>query len=377
MKLSAFILTRREAILADWEQDARGRIGSAPLVGIDEWRDHLGELLDTVARDLEDGSRTMGPPSDDGNKQADQNVEAVGEKHGARRAEQGLVVSELVAEFPVLRLCVQRLWIASLPSVSMADLDSLIRFDTAIDRALTQSVKEYMERLDQSRETLLGILGHDLRDPLATVIAGGALLADDAVDEATTREVARSVVSTGKRMHHMVVDLLDATRTRFGGRMPIHKRDADLGETVRSIVKEFAASHPDRHVDVSVVGDLRGQWDDKRLGQAVGNLLANALRYGKTDTPIRVSAAARDEILIAVHNDGPAIPDDRRALLFEPWANIDRGGTAARDPGHPGLGLYIANTIVVGHGGHIDVESTAEHGTTFTIHLPKSAATGS
>ena len=373
MQLSSFILTQRETILAEWENDARRRIAEMRNVSIDDLRDHLGELLDSVAHDIADGRPDEAPPTSDTSKRGDQPVDAVAEKHGARRAEQGMNVSQVVSEFPALRLCVTQLWLRSLHEPTLRDLETLRDFDRAIDRALTKSVNEFVGRLDQSRETLLGILGHDLRDPLSTVIAGGTLLARDGIDAAEAREVARRVVSTGQRMHHMVVDLLDAARTRFGGQMPIHRREVDLGETIRAIVAEFCTSHPERGIPVRVAGDLRGHWDDKRLGQVIENLLSNAGRYATPDTPILVTAlAANDEITVAVHNDGPPIPPEQRPLLFEPWSNIDRDKKSALDAGHPGLGLYIANTIVGAHGGRIDVDSGEGRGTTFTIHLPRS-----
>jgi len=371
MDLSSFITMNREVILADWEKDTRRRIEKVQAVGIAELRDNVDELLDTVASDLSDCRRTADTAGEaTTGRLPDGGIEAVAEKHGARRARQGLCVAEVALEFPTLRACVTRLWRRSQPAPTPADLDTLICFDAAIDRALTKSVAELTHRIDQSRETLLGILSHDLRDPLTTIIAGGGLLAEGGVDEAATRDVAHRIVSTGQRMHHLVADLLDATRMRFGGRLPIERRESDLGAAVRGIADEFATSHPDRSLAVSVTGNLHGQWDDKRIGQAVANLLANAFQHGQDHSPIRVSVGADDEVTIAVHNDGPSIPDERRAVLFEPWSNVIYGETVAREAGHLGLGLYIAKAIVTGHGGHIDVDSTHDRGTTFTIHLP-------
>jgi len=227
-----------------------------------------------------------------------------------------------------------------------------------------------MGRLDRSRGTFLGILGHDLRDPLSTVIWGGQLLLEGGIDDATAREVVTRIVATGERMHHLVTDLLEAVRTQLGGHIPLQRREADLGDTVRNIVGEFTTAHPDRDVHVSISGDSRGQWDDKRIGQAVANLTANAFRYGADGTPIGISVAADDEVTIAVHNDGPAIPEERRASLFDPFVSVNAGDAGAEDSQRLGLGLYIAKAIVDGHGGRIAVDSTPERGTTFTIHLP-------
>ena len=369
MELASFIQSHRENILAEWEREAEDRVAGHAIT-LAQLRDHLGELLDTVAEEL---CTPQVPTDRDVEGISRESVEAVAGKHGARRARQGVTVNEVVSEFPILRSCVVRLWVQSRSEMTQGDIESIIRFDEAIDRALKESVAEFMGQLDQARGTFLGILSHDLRDPLSTIIMGGKLVLEEDLDAATTRDIVGRMVATGERMHHLILDLLDATQTRFGGEMPIERRDADLGETVRSIAEEFSSTHPDRAVKLTVEGNPRGQWDDKRLGQAVGNLVGNALRYGKAKTPIDIAIAADEEVKIAVHNEGPAIPEDRLSSLFEPFRQAGPGQTAGRERGNVGLGLYIANEIVAAHDGRIDVESTPERGTTFTIRLPRKA----
>ncbi|HEY2162382.1 MAG TPA: sensor histidine kinase, partial [Gemmatimonadaceae bacterium] len=278
MHLVSFISSHRDAILAAWEKDARSRILADHDIDIVQLRDHLGELLDSVARDL--GAHRHAPVDsvDHGPTGTLNRVEAVAEMHGARRAQQGMTVKQVVSEFPILRSCVMRLWLQSRPPsyTTAADLDDVIRFDEAIDRALTESVGEFMDRLDRSRDTFLGILGHDLRDPLSTVIAGGKLLLESGLDQEQARDVLQRIVGTGERMNHLVADLLDAVRTQLGGQMPIQRRDADLGATIRNIANEFATARPDRKINLSLSGDARGYWDDRRVGQAVANLVTNA-----------------------------------------------------------------------------------------------------
>src|SRR5262249_18657518 len=169
MELAPFIATHREKILEAWETDARSRVPQDRRMSLGDLRDHLGELLATVADDLSGAAKDR--------------VQAVAEKHGCTGAAQGLTINEVIAEFPILRACVARLWLESLPASAAADVQPLVHFDEAVDRALRESVIEFMGRLDQSRETFLGILGHDLRDPLATVIARTTLLLEENLDE--------------------------------------------------------------------------------------------------------------------------------------------------------------------------------------------------
>jgi signal transduction histidine kinase len=155
--------------------------------------------------------------------------------------------------------------------------------------------------------------------------------------------------------------------------MPIARQPADLERTVRDTADEFRTSHPTRPVRVEVIGDLHGDWDERRIGQAIGNLLGNAVQHGAPDTAIDLSARGDDrEIALSVHNEGPPIPAARREHIFEPLT----GATSSRPSdgrvsGHLGLGLYITKAIVTGHGGRIDVDSSATGGTTFTMRLPR------
>ena len=365
MRLANFITAHREAILEEWERHAAAR---APrLANADELRDHLGDLLDAIASELASADRAGVVDN-----ASAANVDVVAESHGAHRAHEGITVQDMVIEFPVLRACVIRLWMQSLRASTLEDLEDLRSFDDAIYRALTESLSEFMDRLNRARETFLGILGHDLRNPLSTIITGARLLRDGHLDADRSRDILKRIVATGERMNQLVIDLLDFTRARISGQMPIERRECDLAATVHSVAGEFATSHPDRLVTVDVSGDLKGRWDEKRLGQAVGNLLGNALQHGATDKPIALSAQADErEVRIAVHNDGPPIPDHARESLFEPMAEGADQRARHRDPNHLGLGLYITRAIAAGHGGGIDVNSSAEHGTTFTIRLPR------
>src|SRR5262245_46957282 len=373
MKLSSFIETHLEEILQAWEKSASSRLqpteeaeSFAPL------RDHLGELLDAIARDLDSGERADDARNDQTRQREWPHVKAVAEKHGEGRAHQGINVKHMVREFPALRAWVTRLWLESLASVTTDDLADLIEFDAALDFALMHSVSTFVDQLNRARITFLSILGHDLRDPVFTIISAARLMLEEGFDPEKMRDVASRIVRTGERMHHLVVDLLDFTRSRVSGRMPIQRHESDLGHTIRTAADEFSTSHPDRPLNIDVSGDLHGSWDDRRMSQAIGNLLANAVHHGAEDKPIDISTWADEtEVAIAVHNEGPPIPKERRGQLFEPLNVVREREATGRNSGHLGLGLYIAKAIVSGHRGQIEVDSSSERGTTFTIHLPR------
>jgi signal transduction histidine kinase len=374
VKLSAFITTHLDDILREWKDVAVRREPRVEQEALATLYDQLGELLRAVARGLD------APPKDEAAKaelvahgDARDRIETVGKEHGADRAEQGFPLSLVISEFPLLRSCVARLWLRSTPSLSPEDSEDLVRFNEAIDLALTESVSKFVERVNRSKEMFVGILGHDLRNPLSAIIMSAKLMLELG-EEQQNKELAKRIVAIGERTNHMVADLLEFTRSRLGDRIPIARHDVDLEPVIREAADELTRSHPGRSVHIEVAGNLHGSWDDRRLIQALVNLLGNAADHGAADAPISVSAKGENgEIAIAVHNEGEPIPAARLEHIFEPLVQLasrkqDRGD---RSPSHLGLGLYIAKEIVAGHDGRIDVESSAERGTTFTIHLPR------
>src|SRR5262245_13294448 len=163
MTLSSFIETNREQILETWKRNALDRMPAPHRENLALLRDNLAELLEAIARDIDAASRAAPAPGDQAHPPTTWvHVQAVAAKHGDARANQGITLNEVVPEFPALRHCVERLWRQSLPAATAVDLEELIRFDEAVDVALTQSVTEFMNRLNRSREMFLGILGHDL-----------------------------------------------------------------------------------------------------------------------------------------------------------------------------------------------------------------------
>ena len=197
-------------------------------------------------------------------------------------------------------------------------------------------------------------------------MAGAALLAHAAADDQRQARIAARILNSAHRMERLIADLLDLTRTRLGGVIPLKADRTDLQRVCEEVVLEVQASHPDAVVRFDSHGDVTGNWDADRLAQVVSNLVGNAIEYGGK-TPVTVVASeARDRVKLTVHNDGDPIPPHTQTNIFEPLAR----GTS-EGPHNIGLGLFIARAIVVAHGGEIRLRSTAESGTTFELTLPR------
>ncbi|HSR98420.1 MAG TPA: ATP-binding protein [Kofleriaceae bacterium] len=240
------------------------------------------------------------------------------------------------------------------------------------DQASVAIEKTRLDERGQLRDRLIGIVSHDLRNPINTIMLGAsALLGLETLDPYAKKTVTR-IMSAAGRAGRLVSDLLDYTQASLGGGIHVQHGPAVLGTIVRGVVDELAAT--DRCFEVIEIGDTTAQLDADRIAQVVGNLLSNAVSYREPGTAIQI-AIGGDEgwVTMAVHNTGPVIPTERMADIFQPMTQLTLGtGRAERSVG---LGLYIVEAIVTAHAGTIAVTSTITEGTTFAVRLPRLRST--
>ena len=231
-----------------------------------------------------------------------------------------------------------------------------------------------LEAALQFRNRILGILGHDLRNPLTVILTSAGLLQRmDALDEKQQRAVTR-ITANANRIERMVHDLLDYTRIDQGNGIRIEPRDCDMLALCQQVLDGLQVIHPDRDIQLSAQGDTHGRWDPDRAIQVISNLVTNALDYSPPGTPVKVQIRGEgDAVLLEVHNAGAPIPEEILPQLFEAFQR----GSAERGParsGGLGLGLWIVQHIVGAHGGAVEVRSTPSEGTTFRLRWPRDAA---
>ncbi|WP_052519226.1 PAS domain-containing sensor histidine kinase [Archangium violaceum] len=227
------------------------------------------------------------------------------------------------------------------------------------------------KRAEQFRERLMGIVSHDLRSPLNGIaLTTEQLLRHEDVTGPVLAGVQRIARST-ERMSRMITDLLDFTRARLGGGIPLRLRPCQLVEQVRATLEELEVTHPGRIVLSHAPGSYTGEWDPDRLAQVVSNLVGNALQHGARDTPVEVRLGHEGStFILSVHNQGTPIPEALLPHVFDPFF---RGNDQPRQG--LGLGLYIVQQLILAHGGSITVDSRVDAGTTFTVRLPHHAPT--
>jgi PAS domain S-box-containing protein len=237
-----------------------------------------------------------------------------------------------------------------------------------IDVTEAKKAEKQIARELSFRERMMGVLAHDLRNPVSAVLGIAGLMRAQSSDEKTRQQLAL-IEQSARRMNEMIGTLLDFTRLRFHGSLPVTLTETDLDELARAVVAELQASHHAREIDLSISGNLRGKWDASRIAQLLTNLVANALTHGERGSPIWISfAGEEDEVLVTVSNLGAPIPPAHVEHLFDPFRQVDIDARRGL-----GLGLFIVREIARAHSGSVGVRS-GNGRVTFAAKLPRSAS---
>jgi len=373
MELHRFIKEHMESILAEWDAFARS-ISPAGEMSHHALRDHAKQILLAIAIDIGTYQSKQDQIEKSQGLALDPDVDSTAASiHGALRQENNFSLMQLSAEFRALRATVLRLWLRQVETMSPKTVKSMIRFNEAIDQALSESIAAYSESADQTRELFLAILGHDLRAPLATITTSGELLARPQLQIAKIPDIGARIRRSARLMSSMVDDLIGFTRTKLGVGIPTFFESVDLQTTCQSAADDASALHPATRFDLTTSGSLAGSFDSVRVTQLLTNLLKNAAQYGEKGRSVEMSVTGYvDSVVVEVRNHGSAIPEASLQSIFQPLVRLPASeDDDARPRTSLGLGLYVARETALAHGGTISVESDEIDGTTFTVCLPK------
>jgi signal transduction histidine kinase len=256
-----------------------------------------------------------------------------------------------------------------------AELHAAQEAHRAVEEELRVTIKREREargRAEAShafKEIFLGMLGHDLRNPLNVILNTARLMTMQEPHDSETKKRLARVMSSSERMHRMIEQILDTTRARLAAGIGLSLGEArDIVPLVGEVATDFRAAHPRCCFELQAEAPCPARVDADRFAQVLRNLLDNAIAHGDRERPIRVEASTDGGLIcIGVHNYGRPIPPEHLGLLFDPFA---RGGKPQARSAALGLGLYISQHIVRAHGGNLTVESSEETGTRFEIRLP-------
>lgn len=370
---AAFLRDNAEEILSAWDEFASTVEHAGIELDMKGLRDHAGQILDAIAHDMEqpqsDSARIAKSRGEIGGVAGAADTAA--ETHADTRIEAGFAIGAMITEYRALRASVLRLWSQRREPATLRDIEQITRFNEAIDQAIAESVSRYTMQTKRASDLFIGVLGHDIRNPLGTIMmATEYLVRSGKLEAAAARPIQQSV----NRIRVLTEQVVDVTRGQTGRAMPIERMPLDLADVAADIVIETRIRQPDANLHLEVGdGAFVGQWDGGRMGQLFSNLLANAVQYGERGTPVVLALRRSDASVVAeVRNRGPVIPLADRRRIFEALARGTSQAADRRQSEGLGLGLYICKEIVLAHGGSIDVRSDSAEGTRFVVELPLS-----
>lgn len=372
IRLSTFILTEMDQILACWDEYARTMTPAADQMSLRALRDHSEEMLRAVAADIDSPQTDVEQVEKSQGESTTDPSDSAASDHGHLRHFANFTLIQLSSEFRALRASVLRLWLHQVETVSPAVLDDVVRFNEAIDQALAESIVTYSERSSHSRDLFDAILGHDLRGPLSAMSMAGELLTLDDLPAGKAVELGGRIMSSARYMSSMVDDMLEFARTRLGNTpIPIQREMVNIETVCSRAIADAAAMHRGCVFELATEGRNEAFIDADRTRQLLMNLLGNAGQHGARGRPVQLVAKADDaQTVFRVVNEGPEIPANLLETIFEPLVRLNAELEAqTHRTTSLGLGLHIAREIATAHGGSITAQSENEL-TTFTVTFP-------
>ena len=368
MRLNVFISQNMEDILAQWESIAASFFQvesgiSAPLL-----RSQAQQILEAVVTEictLQTNEKQINKskgliPSLPGA------TETAAESYGLLRAKGGFEMKQMLSEYRALRASVLKLWFVSCTTTT-PNSDDIVRFNDAIDRALSESTNVFTKKLEEQRNLFLGMLWHDMLTPLQAIQMIAMLLQRTSTEKKVT-EAAKRMVECGSLLTGLLDELIQFTKIKLGLGIRIDPTPQDMASLVGEELNQLRVAHPNKKLNFQVSGPTKGVWDGESLKRVLGNLVVNAIKYGNESSPITIRVAGHAEkVTFEVRNEGTSMDTSTLQALFEPFRE---GNTIRNYEGDGlGLGLFIAKQVVVAHDGGINARCEGGE-TVFSVQVP-------
>jgi signal transduction histidine kinase len=371
MRLAEFIMLDMEAILKEWDAFASAHIPAASRMSPEAVRDHAKQILIDVAKDLStvQSKQAQAEKSKGLAPETIGDPETAAETHATLRAESGFDINELAAEYRALRASVLRRWMDSFRPDDLS-LGDVVRFNEAIDQAISESIEYFNAQVTQTRNLVLAMLSHDMRSPLNAIAMTASFLREQH-DSTEVSAAASLLTRASNEMTVLLDDMVDLKRTILGLGIKILPSEINLAEVLGDELELLRVAHPGRQLELKVIGNAHGTWDGPRMRRVLRNLVTNAVKYGAPNEPVQsILVGGPTDVRFDVSNKGPSIERAALEKIFDPFS---RGSTIETDNASEvgqGLGLYIVRVVARAHGGEVDVQSV-DGVTTFSVHLPR------
>ncbi len=344
-QLAAVLRERAKHIAERWHDDVPSP--SRALV------ERMPELIEAIASWIEGERET-----------SFEQLRDVAHAHALEHHRAGRELTEALTEYEALRKMLLEIALGG----EQTDLaSSLMSLATVLDRTICAACARYESEHAHVRERFMGMLVHDLRDPLTAVTMSATLLADMTLGDKQAQLVGR-ITRGARRIEKMVDEVVDFTRSQLGEQFSLTPATFDMAEVCNEAILEARAMPAPRAIQLDIAGNVSGTWDRERARQALGNLIANATQSSQGAIRVRVHESEdRKVVVVAVTNRGAVIAPEVLARIFDPFARAVLEQTRMRGLG---LGLYLVDQIARAHGGVAGATSSAE-GTTVFVEWPR------
>lgn len=357
--LGELIETHHTELLSNWHREV-GLFAGAEQLDAPTITDHIPQLLTELSENLRSdgtGAKLIGSPAE----------------HGVQRWRVGFDITEVVAEYGILRTCIYRL--AEKHNLPLATNIACI-VNTVFDKAIAQAIKAYATHmtveLQKRREEHLSFVIHDLRTPLQAISLATTTLERSQPDESKTELFTSSVSMLRRnigRLDALIKRVLqEEGNLQFDDSPKLERREFDLWSLVESTIQDLYPIANDAHTTLinNVPSDMTIFADARLLGQVFQNLISNALKF-TPDGKITVGAStANGGARCWIQDTGDGIDGERLDKIFDKLETDQQP-----DKRGVGLGLAIVKQIVELHGGTVRVESRVGEGSTFTLEIPQ------
>jgi signal transduction histidine kinase len=372
MRLSEFIRANTDNIERAWEDFARELTPFAADLSHAILRDHLRDIVREMADDMDNPQTSAEQQAKSkGHGPRGGALDQITAVHANARLASGFDLEHALAEYRALRSSILFLWVRSAPESEEIQLSEVTRFNETIDQAIAEVVRRFANKNEALNDRFVGVLSHEIRNPLNNIALMAALLDKSPLDEPQRKTLAR-IHKNVESISGMVNDLATLVRSRMNVGLSLVKEPADLSTITEETLETIKLSHPNAIFTIETVGDVTGTWDKSRLQQMIFNLMANAATHSSDQQATIVVREANTDVVWTIANRGKPIPADQQQLIFEPF--VHQGSSASAQPSSGlGLGLFVVREIVRAHKGSIEVTSNDLDGTTFAVRLPRSA----
>jgi signal transduction histidine kinase len=351
------MLALREQVLAEWAKRLRESVDEARALPHPILINTLPSLYENLAQALSpDYPRSH---HDEGN--------TVAAEHGGERARlTDYNAQAVVSEYQLLRWAIFD--VLTEAGVQLDNRECHV-INAVIDGSIRDAVTAFEAAQTALRERVVAALTHDLRNPLMAAYAAAELIRLGKAASDIPR-LAERILENLNRMDGMIRDLLDVAAFQTGERLRRQICQFDLSEVAREVAEQFNTLHGQRILLEPKVAV--GYWDREAIKRAIENLAGNALKYGRSGTPVRVRIETmHGRAILAVHNEGDPIPPEQISTVFQVFRRTQ--ATKAGNAQGWGIGLPYVRTVPESHGGSVVIDSSLERGTTFTIDMPLDA----